>query len=104
MFQEMWLSLHCINQMDISNMEQKIYVIVEEEVIDYCNSVNVWAFRDRQDAINCFNERIDNARTGWDTDAMGYTEEINKDTASIYVEGEWVENHSEITLFEKTLQ
>lgn len=100
----MLLPLHCINQMEIRNMEKKIYIVVEEEVIDCCNYVNVWAFRDRQDAINCLNERIDNARKDWDTEAMGYTEEIDKEKASIYVEGEWMENHFEITIFEETLQ
>ena len=85
-------------------MEKKIYIVVEEDVVDCCNYAKVRAFRDRQDAINYLNERIDNARKDWNTDAMGYTEEIDKDKASIYVEGEWLENHFEITIFEETLQ
>lgn len=89
--------------MEIRNMGKKIYIVVEEDVVDCCNHVKVRAFRDRQDAINYLNERI-NARKDWNTDAMGYTEDINKDKASIYVEGEWLENHFEITIFEETLQ
>lgn len=85
-------------------MEEKIYIVVEENVID-CNSyVTVKAFRNREDAERRFNLRIENAREVSDADAMGYTEDINKDNASIYMDGEWLENHFEITIFEEVLQ
>ena len=85
-------------------MEEKIYIVVESDVVDGNTNVTVKAFRNREDAEKHFNARIEDARKEWDTDAMEYQEDIDCDIASIYINGRYMENHFIIAIFEKTLQ
>lgn len=87
-------------------MEKKIvYLFIKVDVQDFDDEVTVKAFDSKESAIEFYSKEVQHQRELW-SDSAGddYTVEEGNYCSSFYIEGEYGENHCNVTLKELEVQ